>query len=160
MQRKWLPRCLDCDVVFHSAAFVAVEKINEDLMFKINVQGTQSIVNAAPESGVNKLVHFSSIHAFKQQPTNEPLVERKPFVSIPVLLKRVLVFGPLLFDSSYGSALGSKTRGLLSTNGSFVGCCLNANTWKNVLICSLPDSIAALTIDLYLVQTIRTLNLH
>ena len=73
----------DCDVVFHSAAFVAVEKINEDLMFKINVQGTQSIVNAAIESGVHKLVHFSSIHAFKQQPTNEPLVESRPLVSDP-----------------------------------------------------------------------------
>ena len=97
----------DCDVVFHSAAFVAVEKINEDLMFKINVQGTQSIVNAAIESGVNKLVHFSSIHAFKQQPTNEPLVESRPLVSDPRALP---------YDRSKAEAqklvLSSKERGL------------------------------------------------
>ena len=76
----------DSDVVFHSAAFVAVEKIQEDLMKKINVEGTRSIATAAIESGVKKLVYFSSVHAFEQHPTSEPLVESRPLVTDPKAL--------------------------------------------------------------------------
>ena len=76
----------DSDVVFHSAAFVAVEKIQEDLMRKVNVEGTRSIVTAAIESGVKKLVYFSSVHAFEQHPTSEPLVESRPLVTDPKAL--------------------------------------------------------------------------
>ena len=80
------PLMTDSDVVFHSAAFVAVEKIQEDLMHKINVEGSRSIATAAVESGVKKMVHFSSVHAFEQQPTSEPLVEARPLVSDPKAL--------------------------------------------------------------------------
>ena len=76
----------DSDVVFHSAAFVAVEKIQEDLMRKINVEGTRSIATAAIDSGVKKLVYFSSVHAFEQHPTSEPLVESRPLVTDPKAL--------------------------------------------------------------------------
>jgi len=80
------PLMTDSDVVFHSAAFVAVEKIQEDLMHKINVDGSRSIAIAAVESGVKKMVHFSSVHAFEQQPTTEPLVEARPLVTDPKAL--------------------------------------------------------------------------
>jgi len=80
------PLMTDSDVVFHSAAFVAVEKIQEDLMHKINVEGSRSIATAAVESGVKKMVHFSSVHAFEQQPTTEPLVEARPLVTDPKAL--------------------------------------------------------------------------
>ena len=76
----------DSDVVFHSAAFVAVEKIQEDLMRKINVEGTRSIATAAIESGVEKLIYFSSVHAFEQHPTSESLVESRPLVTDPKAL--------------------------------------------------------------------------
>lgn len=80
------PLMTDSDVVFHSAAFVAVEKIQEDLMQKINVEGSRSIATAAVESGVKKMVHFSSVHAFEQHPTSEPLVEARPLVTDPKAL--------------------------------------------------------------------------
>ena len=83
---EMIPLMKDCDVVFHSAAFVAVEKVQEELMRKINVEGTKSIVTAAIDSGVEKMVHFSSIHAFEQQPTSEPLIENRPLVSDPKAL--------------------------------------------------------------------------
>tara|TARA_B100001173_G_scaffold4059_1_gene3654 strand:- start:3307 stop:4149 length:843 start_codon:yes stop_codon:yes gene_type:complete len=76
----------DSDVVFHSAAFVAVEKIQEDLMRKINVEGTRSIATAAIESGVEKLIYFSSVHAFEQHPTSDSLVESRPLVTDPKAL--------------------------------------------------------------------------
>ena len=80
------PLMTDSDIVFHSAAFVAVEKIQEDLMHKINVEGSRSIATAAVESGVKKMVHFSSVHAFEQQPTSESLVETRPLVTDPKAL--------------------------------------------------------------------------
>ena len=80
------PLMTDSDIVFHSAAFVAVEKIQEDLMHKINVEGSRSIATAAVESGVKKMIHFSSVHAFEQQPTSESLVEARPLVTDPKAL--------------------------------------------------------------------------
>ncbi len=83
---EMIPLMEGCDVVFHSAAFVAVEKVKEDLMRKINVEGTKSIATAAIDSGVEKMVYFSSIHAFEQEPTSEPLIETRPLVSDPKAL--------------------------------------------------------------------------
>lgn len=77
------PLMIDSDVVFHSAAFVAVEKVEESLMRKINVEGSRSISTAALGAGVKKLVYFSSIHAFQQQPTMEALEESRPLVNDP-----------------------------------------------------------------------------
>lgn len=70
-----------CDVVFHSAAFVAVEKANIALMEKINVGGVQSMASAALRQGIEKFIHISSVHAFSQRPTNEPLTESRPLVN-------------------------------------------------------------------------------
>ena len=83
---EMIPLMEGCDVVFHSAAFVAVEKVKEDLMRKTNVEGTKSIATAAIDSGVEKMVYFSSIHAFEQEPTSEPLIETRPLVSDPKAL--------------------------------------------------------------------------
>jgi dihydroflavonol-4-reductase len=69
-----------CDVVFHSAAYVAIENVNIPLMHEINVVGTKNICQAAIAANIPKLVHFSSIHAFNQKPTNEPLEEGRPLV--------------------------------------------------------------------------------
>ena len=77
------PLMKDCDVVFHSAAFVAVEKVQEELMRKINVGGSTAVANAAVEAGVSKMIHFSSVHAFNQHPTNQELTEDRELVSNP-----------------------------------------------------------------------------
>lgn len=71
----------DCDVVFHSAAYVAVENINIPLMHEINVVGTKNMCQAALDANIPKLIHFSSVHAFQQTPTNEPLDETRPLVN-------------------------------------------------------------------------------
>ena len=59
---------IGCDVVFHLAAIVAQEKVDYKNMKKVNVEGTKSICNAALKSKINKLIYFSSIHAFNQFP--------------------------------------------------------------------------------------------
>ena len=77
---EMIPLMKDCDVVFHSAAFVAVEKVQEEQMWKITVEGTKSIVTAAIDSSENGT--FFKHHAF-EQPTSEPLIENRPLVSTP-----------------------------------------------------------------------------
>ncbi|MEE3083798.1 MAG: NAD-dependent epimerase/dehydratase family protein [Candidatus Thermoplasmatota archaeon] len=70
-----------CDVVFHAAAFVAVEKSDTKMMEEINVGGVRSMARAALSKGVDKFIHVSSVHAFSQRPTNEPLTESRPLVN-------------------------------------------------------------------------------
>ncbi len=77
------PLMADCDVVFHSAAFVAVEKVQEETMRRINVDGTKAVAQAAIAAEVPRMIHFSSVHAFSQHPTSEPLTETRPLVSDP-----------------------------------------------------------------------------
>ncbi len=72
-----------CDVVFHSAAYVAVENVDIPRMEKINVGGTEAMCRAALEVQVSRFIHFSSIHAFQQRPTKEPLTEDRPLVINP-----------------------------------------------------------------------------
>jgi dihydroflavonol-4-reductase len=43
----------------------------------VNVEGVRNVMQACLESGVRRVVHFSSIHAFEQQPIEEPLDETR-----------------------------------------------------------------------------------
>ena len=72
-----------CDAVFHLAAYVAVENINLLQMKKINVDGTKNMCEAAINSNSSRFIHFSSIHAFEQQPIRQILNEDRPLVSGP-----------------------------------------------------------------------------
>ena len=76
----------DCDVVFHSAAYVAVENVNESLMHEINVIGTKNVCQAAMSIGVSKFIYFSSIQVFQQTPMDEPLDEKRPLVNSNIAL--------------------------------------------------------------------------
>ena len=72
-----------CDVVFHAAAVIAVEKVDIDYMKKVNIDGTRIICNAALKSKIKKLIYFSSIHAFQQYPFDQMLDEDRPLVKTP-----------------------------------------------------------------------------
>ena len=73
----------DVDMVFHAAAFVAVERVDESLMERINVGGTRAMCEAALSASVGRFIHFSSVHAFSQMPTDRPLTEDRALVSDP-----------------------------------------------------------------------------
>ena len=49
--------------VYHVAALVSFNPYRKKELFKINVEGTANVVNAAVEAGVKKLVHVSSVSA-------------------------------------------------------------------------------------------------
>lgn len=53
----------NAEVVFHLAGFVGYKKSERPLMEKINVEGTQNVVDAMKISKVAKLIHVSSVVA-------------------------------------------------------------------------------------------------
>lgn len=49
--------------VYHCAAVVSFNPRNKQQLYKINIEGTANIVNAAIDAGVKKMVHVSSVAA-------------------------------------------------------------------------------------------------
>jgi dihydroflavonol-4-reductase len=54
---------------------------NWDELQRVNVAGTQNVVEACLRCGVEKLVYFSSIHAYQQEPFDLPLDEDRPLLT-------------------------------------------------------------------------------
>lgn len=65
----------DIEQVYHCAAIVAFEPSRKQAMYKINIEGTANIVNAALNTGVKKLVHVSSVAALGRIRENEAVNE-------------------------------------------------------------------------------------
>jgi dihydroflavonol-4-reductase len=53
----------DIEEVYHCAAMVTFNPKRKQEMFKINIEGTANIVNAALDAGIRKMVHVSSVAA-------------------------------------------------------------------------------------------------
>jgi len=70
----------DVDVVFHLAARISITGDPDGMVNRINTEGTRNVLGAALESGVKRLIHFSSIHAFQQRPFDRTLDETRPLV--------------------------------------------------------------------------------
>ena len=67
------------ETVFHLAARVSIDAVRAQEFHRTNVVGTRNVVEAALASGVRRLVHVSSIHAYDQHPLDEVLDEsRRP----------------------------------------------------------------------------------
>jgi len=66
-----------CESVFHLAAMISITGDRDGRVHKTNVEGVNNVVNACLESGVKRLVHFSSIHAMSPDPEEEPICEQR-----------------------------------------------------------------------------------
>ena len=62
--------------VYHCAGMVSFAAEDRDLLYKINVEGTTNIVNAALNAKVLKLVHVSSVAALGRIRQNEMVTEK------------------------------------------------------------------------------------
>lgn len=69
-----------CDALIHSAAVISIHGDPDGLVRQTNVEGVKMVIRAAHETGVKRMVHISSIHAFQQQPTFEMLNEDRNYV--------------------------------------------------------------------------------
>jgi dihydroflavonol-4-reductase len=74
------PLLYGVDVVFHLAARISITGDPDGMVAKINSQGTINMLDAARECKVKRFIHFSSIHAFQQQPYDRMLDESRPLV--------------------------------------------------------------------------------
>jgi len=70
----------DVDVVFHTAAFICLDRRYKDLIRNVNVNGTRNVCDVALKSGVKKMIHFSSVDAFNRFPIDEPLLEDRKLI--------------------------------------------------------------------------------
>lgn len=63
------------DVVFHLAAIVSINGDPGGMLESVNVGGTANMIEACRVNKVKRLVHFSSVHAYKSTPLDKPMTE-------------------------------------------------------------------------------------
>jgi dihydroflavonol-4-reductase len=69
-------------IVYHLAGEISLEMKGWSKMEGINVIGVRNVVNACLACRVDRLIHFSSIHAMEQKPLDVPLDESRTRVQI------------------------------------------------------------------------------
>lgn len=66
----------ECKQVFHCAGLVTFNPSRQEELYKINVEGTANVVNVALATGVQKLVHVSSVAALGRKRNNVTVNEQ------------------------------------------------------------------------------------
>jgi dihydroflavonol-4-reductase len=72
---------INCDALIHCAAFISVNGDPKGIVHHTNVEGVRKVMTAAKRSGIKRVIHISSIHAFKQRPTHKLLDEKRETVN-------------------------------------------------------------------------------
>ena len=68
------------EVVYHAAAEISLQMDNRSFVHQVNVLGTRNVVEACLYAGVQRLVHFSSIHALNYAACPDLIDETCPLV--------------------------------------------------------------------------------
>ena len=68
------------EVVFHLAAQISITGDPSGSVYRNNADGTKNMLSAAKERNIKRFIHFSSIHAFSQDPQEKALDEMRPLV--------------------------------------------------------------------------------
>jgi len=58
------------DAVFHLASALGFSRIGREEFFRINAQGTETVLRAARQAGIKKIVHYSSAGVLGHVPSN------------------------------------------------------------------------------------------
>jgi len=81
LERGSLERAFEgAGTVFHCAARIALSRFDEAGVDEVNVTGTRNVVEACLAARVRRLVHFSSVHAFRSEPADRPIDETRALV--------------------------------------------------------------------------------
>lgn len=67
--------------VYHLASSISIRMDNWEHLERVNVGGTRNVIEACLQCGVRKLVYFSSIHAYRQEPLDQPMDEDRPLLT-------------------------------------------------------------------------------
>ncbi len=68
------------EVVFHLAAQISISRHDAPSVLRVNVEGPKNVAAACLHTGVRRMIHFSSVHAFEVPPHDEPMDETTPLV--------------------------------------------------------------------------------
>lgn len=68
------------EVVYHLASSISIRSDTWADVERVNVLGTRHVIEACLQAGVRRLVYFGSIHAYQQQPFDQPLDEDRPLL--------------------------------------------------------------------------------
>lgn len=61
--------------VLHCAGIVSVASKPDEAVYRVNVQGTQNIIDLCWEFGAGRLIYVSSVHALPEKPAPETITE-------------------------------------------------------------------------------------
>src|SRR5262245_23811639 len=76
-----LRRAFDgAELVYHLAAQISIVGEMGGLVRATNVDGARNVGEAALAARVRRMVHMCSVHAFQQEPLDQPLDETRPRV--------------------------------------------------------------------------------
>jgi len=67
------------DNVYHLAGIISIMPGKNDLVYRVNVEGTRNVVKACLQARVKRLVYTSSIHAIRRIPFGTVVDEKVPF---------------------------------------------------------------------------------
>jgi dihydroflavonol-4-reductase len=67
-------------IVYHTAARISLLMREWPEVEAVNVRGVRNVIQACHDCGIERLIHFSSIHAYVQEPLREVLDESRPLV--------------------------------------------------------------------------------
>ena len=67
------------ETVYHLAGIISILPGENPLMWKVNVEGTQNVLDAAAQESVSRIVYTSSIHALRRMPHHAVIDEAVPF---------------------------------------------------------------------------------
>ncbi len=68
-----------CDTLYHVAAYYSTDEADSQTMYEVNVRGTQVVMGAALEAGVQRAVHTSTIGTVGQPVDGSLATEATPF---------------------------------------------------------------------------------
>ncbi len=72
--------CQGVDVVYHLAVIISIHGSLGGLVERVNIEGTENVLQACRAEGVRRLIHFSSIHALDPEPLDQPIDETRPLL--------------------------------------------------------------------------------
>jgi dihydroflavonol-4-reductase len=68
-----------CELVFHVAAMAQYWRSSKETIYRVNVEGTRNVLQAALATGVGRMVHTSSVAALGYPPRGRLADESQPF---------------------------------------------------------------------------------
>lgn len=66
-------------MVYHLAGIITILSGQDDLLYRVNVEGTRNVVDAGIKTGIERLVYTSSVHALEEPPQGTVIDETCPY---------------------------------------------------------------------------------